>query len=153
MNLIPRHLSSDNWQNVLVLLRPQISACPCSCLLWCCRGSPCHTWPPRWKWTDTAPTNGCWKHGKEYTPLCIDEQTVHLNCQVQCKDSCPRNLDLRNGPGVLIRKSSLKWYFSNRAPLSKPLSPSQLCDGDIDEVGVVDHLILNSYLHAMHTVI
>ena len=62
------------------------------------------------------------------------------------------NITTRNGPEVLI-KVSLNWYFRKRAHLSKPLSPSKLCDGDIDEVGVVDHLILNSYLHATQTVL
>ena len=51
-----------------------------------------------------------------------------------------------------FKKSTLTWYFLSRAYLSKQ-TPSQLCDGDIDEVGVVDHLIVDSCLHAMQTVL
>ena len=51
-----------------------------------------------------------------------------------------------------FKKFTPTWYFLSRAHLSKQ-TPSQLCDGDIDEVGVVDHLILDSCHHAMQTVL
>ena len=53
---------------------------------------------------------------------------------------------------LVLIKVPLNWYFLNRAHLCRQ-TPSQLCDGDIDEVGVVDHLILDSCLHAKQTVL
>ena len=97
----------------------------------------------------------------EPSPVCSN--TLGLHSVVQ-GDHVEDVLTLLLWPAMSLNKMTkerswsfnkkLLWsdLFPNRAHLSKPLSPSQLCDGDIDEVGVVDHLILNSYLHAMQTV-
>ena len=56
---------------------------------------------------------------------------------------CYTSTEIWNRMGV---KFSLKTDIQGMQGTTSTSPPLQLCDGDIDEVGVVDHLILNSYL-------